>query len=71
MTCLSGVLDQAAVDPRTISCLFISVRLSQAGRAIQPDLGSGTPLKESGCAQGLCVVGDRARPAFLLRITVN
>lgn len=54
MTGLSGVLDQAAVDPRTISCLFISVRLSQAGRAIQPDLGSGAALKESGCAQGLC-----------------
>lgn len=55
VTCSSGVLDQAAVDPRTISCLFICVRLSDAGWTIQPDLGSGTSLKESGCSQGLFV----------------
>lgn len=56
MTCSSGVLDQAAVDLRTISCLFIFVRLSEAGQAIQPDLGSGIALKESGCrSQGLFV----------------
>ena len=57
VTCSSAVLDQAAVEPRTISCLFISclllsVRLSKAGGAFQPDLGSGTALEESGCSQG-------------------